>query len=88
MRVERHSRSTLEAFAEDEMNLLARRATKLLCTPEYAHLAAVVFVSAPSLERISESSESEQSRTYVFESESEQHQNLGLGRIFGVENKW
>ncbi|MEI7347883.1 hypothetical protein [Dickeya chrysanthemi] len=85
IRVERHSRSTLEAFADDEMNSLARRATKLLCTPEYAHLAAVVFVSAPSLERIGESSESEQSRTYVFESESEQHQNLGLGRIFGVE---
>ncbi|WP_225085951.1 hypothetical protein [Pectobacterium colocasium] len=85
IQVERHSRLTLDAFAGDERNLLAHLATKLLCTPEYSHLAAVVFVSASSLERISGSSETQQSRTYVFESESEQHQKLGLGRIFGVE---
>ncbi|MBN3056029.1 hypothetical protein [Pectobacterium brasiliense] len=85
IRVERHSKATLEAFAADERNLLARRATKFLCNPGYEHLAAVVFVSAPSLEIMSESSESEQSRTYVFESQLAQHQRLGIGRIFGVE---
>ncbi|MFJ2323187.1 hypothetical protein [Pseudomonas sp. NPDC087817] len=86
IRVERHSGPTLEAFAEEEINSLARRATKLLGNPDNAHLAAVVFVSAPSLERTSESSESEQSRTYVFDSPSEEHQSLGLSRIFGVAN--
>lgn len=84
VRVERHSGLCLEAFAGEEINSLARRATKLLSNPANAHLAAVVFVSAPSLERSGESSESEESRTYVFESLSEDHKSLGLGRVFGV----
>lgn len=86
IRVERHSGPTLEAFAEKEINSLARRAKKLLDNPENAHLAAVVFVSAPSLERVDDNSEREQSKTYVFSSTSESHRNLGLSEIFGVEN--
>lgn len=82
--VERHSGLELEWISTQESGSLARRAEKLLANPEYAHLAAIVFVSVPSLESASESSESEQSRTYVFENLAGDYPNLGLGRFFGL----
>lgn len=82
--VERHSGPELELISTQEFSSLARRAEKLLANPEYAHLAAIVFVSAPSLESAGESLESEQSRTYVFENLAGDYPNLGLCRFFGL----
>ncbi|RAI70840.1 hypothetical protein DOZ80_10235 [Pseudomonas fluorescens] len=84
IRVERHSGSSLESFSEQELNSLAQRASKLLTNPDYAHLASVVFVSASSMTRIGNSSEGEQSRTYVFDNSIGSYPNLGLSKLFGV----
>lgn len=48
--VERHSGASLENFAHKEFDVLALRATKLL--RGNPHLVSVVFVSAPSFERV------------------------------------
>ncbi|WP_339535716.1 hypothetical protein [Pseudomonas hunanensis] len=48
--VERHSGASLAEFAHEEFDVLALRATKLL--RGNPHLASVVFVSAPSFERV------------------------------------
>lgn len=87
MRIERHSGESLEALAEDESNWLATRATKLLKSPAHAHLAAVVFVSAPAVTAVTESSEVEQSKTYIFESQQGNYSLLGLNHLFGVVAK-
>lgn len=83
MRIERHSGESLEALAEDENNWLATRATKLLKNPAHAHLAAVVFVSSPAVTKVTDSSETEQSKTYIFESEQSEYSSLGLNHLFG-----
>lgn len=87
MRIERHSGESLEALAEDESNWLAATATKLLKSPAHAHLAAVVFVSAPAVTAVTESSEVEQSKTYIFESQKGNYPLLGLNHLFGVVTK-
>ncbi|QAY83360.1 hypothetical protein [Pseudomonas arsenicoxydans] len=87
MRIERHSGESLEALAEDESNWLATRATKLLKNPAHDHLAAVVFVSAPAVTAVTESSEVEQSKTYIFESQQGNYSLLGLNHLFGVVAK-
>ncbi|AOX07447.1 hypothetical protein Q5O_03385 [Pseudomonas putida JB] len=82
IRIERHSGESLEALAEDESNWLATRATKLLQNPAHAHLAAIVFVSAPAVTTLTESSETEQSRTYIFENRQGSYPLLGLSHLF------
>lgn len=84
IRIERHSGKSLEALAEDESNWLATRAAKLLQNPAHAHLAAVVFVSAPAVTTVTESSETEQSRTYIFENRQGSYPFLGLNHLFEV----
>lgn len=84
MRVERHSRESFEALAQNERNWLATTATKLLESPAHAHLAAVVFVSAPSVTVLTDSSEADQSRTYVFISRQRIYSHLDLASLFGV----
>jgi len=48
--VERHSGASLEEVSRQESGELAQRATKLL--RDSPHLASVVYVSAPILERV------------------------------------
>lgn len=83
MRIESHSKASLEKLAKNERNWLAEVATKLLQNPSHTHLAAVVFVSEPSVAVMTNSSETEQSRTYVFTSQQENHSRLGLNDLFG-----
>ncbi|NVZ42415.1 hypothetical protein HX786_30470 [Pseudomonas sp. 21615526] len=82
MRIERHSGDSLEVLAEEEGNWLATSATKLLLNPAHSHLAAVVFVSAPAVTTVTESSETEQSKTYIFENQQGNYPLLGLNRLF------
>ncbi len=82
MRIERHSGDSLEVLAEDEGNWLAKRATKLLLNPAHAHLAAVMFVIAPAVTTVTDSSETEQSKTYIFENQQGNYPLLGLNRLF------
>lgn len=84
IRIERHSGESLEVLAGDESNWLAKMATKLLKSPAHAHLAAVVFVSAPAVTTVTESSETEQSRTYIFESQQGNYSLPNLNQLFGV----
>lgn len=87
MRIERHSGESLESLAEDENNWLATRATKLLNSPAHSHLAAVVFVSAPAVTAVTESSETERSRTYIFENQQGNYPLSGLNCLFGVAKR-
>lgn len=84
IRIERHSGKSLEALAEEESNWLAKIATKLLKSPAHAHLAAVIFVSAPVVTAVTQYSETEQSKLYFFDSQQGNYPLIGLSQFFGV----
>ncbi|WP_454868049.1 hypothetical protein [Pseudomonas farris] len=85
IRIEGHTGESLVHMAENEENALAILATKLLRNPQHTHLAGVVFVSAPALNRLTETTESGQSHTYIFANEVGRYPHLDIGKVFAVQ---
>jgi hypothetical protein len=82
MRVERHTGDGLTAIADDQKNNLAVVATSLMKNAEHAHLAGVVYVSAPTMTRLSDSTVTGQSTVYAFDNQVGAFPNLGIELLF------
>ncbi len=82
LRMEGLSRESLIQLASEDPNPLAFFATEILKDPRHQHLACIAFVSDSDLIPISETTQTEQSVSYVFDQQVGPLAGLGLGAVF------
>lgn len=82
MRIERHTGDGLSSMADDQQNMLATLATSLMKNPDHQHVAGVVYVSAPTMTRLSDSTVTGQSTVYAFDNQVGRYPNFGIKRLF------